>query len=424
MSRAAAWLRGGTAPPEDSLLVLLSDPPAQGGAAARLVAALTGSGRRLSVVVAVARRGDATALVARLPGALVRRPRVLPGPAARLTLAALAARAVLVVGEPTAAPRPLARLARAAERRGVPLHTITQADLARIAAGGTAAMRGGRDTPEPGPLGLTATAGHLVAAMGAERGQGRTLDALAGGLARAARGPGARCVPGLRRIPDETALCRLLGGPATIMCLGNGPTAADPRLAGMARDALFRVNHRWMGGEMLARANLIFPGVKASMRAAGRVPVCVATHAKERALIAARLLAPWRGPVTYAVAEEIAGRIMPEGAGPRRPTTGAYMIAVAVALRPRRLIVAGMDMFSHPDGAYAQGAGAANAYAPAHDAGTDAAFIRACLAAHEGEILTLSPAFAAVARSVRAPRFRLGPAGAGAPGATLARRGQ
>jgi len=118
--------------------------------------------------------------------------------------------------------------------------------------------------------------------------------------------------------------------------------------------------------------------------------------------------------------------VIPRVEGPLRPTTGAYMIAVAVELRPARLIVAGMDMFSHPAGAYPAGGAAgeagANAYAPSHDRETDAAFIRACLSAHEGEIVTLSPAFAALARSVARPRFRLTLLEEGAPAPSLAPR--
>jgi len=422
VSRARAWLAGGPRPPEDSVLVLPGDVE-DAAAAAPLVAALTGSGRRLCVVVAVPRGCDAGAVAAALPGALIRRPRVPAGVPARVVLAALRARAVLTVTGGRAPPADIARLARGARRRGIPAFALARADLSTMAAGGTGAMDpgGGAGLAPPGARDLGATRDYLIAAMGVERGQGPFLDAAGGHVARLLRGPAGRFVPGLRRVPDLAALRHRLGAPATIMCLGNGPTGADPALAGMAHDALFRVNHQWMRRGVLARPDLIFPGVKRSMRAAGRVPVCVATAAKERALIATRLTEPWHGPATYAVAEEVAAGIVPPVPGPLRPTTGAWMIAVAVALRPRRLVVAGMDMFSHPAGAYpgddtgAQ-AGAetgANAYAPSHDFDTDAAFIRACLAAHAGEIVTLSPAFAELAGSVAAPRFRLIRADAG-----------
>jgi len=305
-----------------------------------------------------------------------------------------------------------------------------------MAAGGTAALRaddgggdgGGDGAPDALPLGVGEAAGRLIAAMGAERGQGRRLDAFAGRVARLLRGSRGRLVPGLARLPDLAALRRRLGAPETVMCLGNGPTCGDPRLAAMAHDALFRVNHQWMRRGFLAKPDLIFAGVKRSMRAAGGVPLCVATPAKERALIATRLLEPWHGRATYAVAEEVAAAVIPRIDGPRRPTTGAYMIAVAIALAPERLIVAGMDMFSHPDGAYPAGGepggAVANAYAPSHDAETDAAFIRACLAAYGGEIVALSPAFAGLARSVPAPRFRLTvPAEGGDPPALASRTG-
>jgi len=423
MSRLRLWLADGRPPPEDSVLVLAADPAARAPALAAFVSALTGSGRRLSVVVAVACGEESRALAPRLPGALVRCPRVPPALPARLTLAALRVRAVLLVAGASPPPA-LARLHEGARRRGVPAFTLSPGDLGVLAAGGRAAMAPFGETPAPGARDLAGTADQLVAAMGAERGQGRLPDAIAGRAAGAMRSPWRRVVPGLHRIADLAALQRQLGGPRVLMCLGNGPTSADPRLEEMGRDALFRVNHQWMRRGFLARPELIFAGVKRSMRAAGPVPVCVANAAKERALIACRLLEPWHGRATYAVAEEIAAAVVPPLAGPRRPTTGAYMIAVAVALRPQRLIVAGMDMFSHPAGAYPEGGDAAeagaNAYAPSHDFDTDTAFLRECLRNFEGEIVTVSPAFADLARSVAGRRFRLAPAEAATPGPALA----
>ncbi|MEQ9123413.1 MAG: hypothetical protein RIM80_12705, partial [Alphaproteobacteria bacterium] len=62
-----------------------------------------------------------------------------------------------------------------------------------------------------------------------------------------------------------------------------------------------------------------------------------------------------------------------DGYAEAKPTNGFMMLATAVALKPRRLIVAGVDLYSHPEGAYPGDAGTQNAYAPAHDAAEERA---------------------------------------------------
>jgi hypothetical protein len=54
-------------------------------------------------------------------------------------------------------------------------------------------------------------------------------------------------------------------------------------------------------------------------------------------------------------------------------TNGAAMLATAVALRPKRLIVVGVDLCSHPGGAYPDALDGQNDYAPAHEAGVEKA---------------------------------------------------
>ncbi|MDT8345029.1 MAG: hypothetical protein RQ752_11440 [Thermohalobaculum sp.] len=404
---------GGPKPIEDALVVILPDAAAA-TAAATLIARLANGAHRLNVVPVAADR----AVLAGLPSAPLIAPRVpwvpplLP---VRAVLAGLRARAIVVIGTVDGLAPPLSRLIAGARRRGLPVYLLAPATLARLVAGETvgpglaAHTATAREAMPPEDAGFDAVARHLARSVGIERGEGALIDALAGRAQRALATPMLRRLGSGRveRIDTASALADRLGRPQTILCLGNGPTSADLRLAALPRDALFRVNHQWMAQGFLTNADMVFAGVKRSMRAAGRRPVGVATRRKERALLAARLLEFWHGPLSYTVVEDIAADIMPEVEGPLRPTTGAYMIAAAVALRPRRLIVAGMDLFSHPAGAYPNGMKAENAYTPSHDLETDAAFIRGCLAAYEGEIATLSPAFAELAGRVPAARFRL-----------------
>ncbi len=50
--------------------------------------------------------------------------------------------------------------------------------------------------------------------------------------------------------------------------------------------------------------------------------------------------------------------------GHLRPTNGASMLAAAVALAPQRLVIAGIDLFQHPDGSYPWAGSGPNAYSP------------------------------------------------------------
>ena len=66
------------------------------------------------------------------------------------------------------------------------------------------------------------------------------------------------------------------------------------------------------------------------------------------------------------------------------------MLATAVALQPKRLIVAGMDLFQHPAGSYPGDSTTPNAYTVLHDRDTELAFILSRLDRFEGELTILS----------------------------------
>jgi hypothetical protein len=378
-----------TKPPEDSVVVIAA-PEAPESAA--IISALCNSPRRLSVVLVASASENATALAQQFPLAYVHQP----GPG--LLAARLRARVILRI-DPNANPQ---RLITRAIRRGLPVFGLSTSKPLSLQALSPSANEG---LPETGDA--TTLADHLINAMGFERGDGP----LAGGIARwAQRLMHGRTrpllAPFIRRIDSREALATRLNTPQTIMCLGNGPTSADPRLDSLPHDALFRVNHQWMQDGYMTRADMIFAGVKRSMRAAGPALIGVASTRKEEALLGARILTPWRGRLRYVVVEEIAD-LGDALHGHPRPTTGAVMLAAAIALAPKRLIVAGMDMFADKAGAYPGRHGAVNAYSAAHDRQTDADFIRSHLTRCEGEIMTLSPAFFKLAHSVADARFTL-----------------
>lgn len=375
LKRLRRFLADGPRPAEDTVLVLA---PGDAAEAAPVLAALTDGRFRLSVVLAGVAEAPA--------GVEARRPPLAIG----LALTALRVRAALVL-DPDRLRGREARLMRAAVRRGVPVYGLAGGTVTPLSAQAEAG----------GEMDADAVAGLLARSIGVERDPRISLDRLAGRLAGTAI-----LRPLLRRIEDPEALAARLGNPGTILCLGNGPSSTDPALGALPHDALFRVNHDWRAKGFLSEPDMVFAGVKRSMRKMGRIPLGVATARKEAALIACRVFEPWHGRCTYAVIERIAAGIAPRVEGPERPTTGAWMLAAAVALRPRRLIVAGMDMFRHPAGAYAEGADT-NAYTPAHGYQTDAAFIAACLGHFRGELMILSPALREIAEAIPSPGFAL-----------------
>jgi len=62
------------------------------------------------------------------------------------------------------------------------------------------------------------------------------------------------------------------------------------------------------------------------------------------------------------------------------------MLAVAAQLRPSRLIVAGIDLYLHPQGKYPGANDEPNQYDAIHDRNIDLAFIRAALDQFDGTV--------------------------------------
>ncbi len=190
--------------------------------------------------------------------------------------------------------------------------------------------------------------------------------------------------------PIETLdrLSAALGRPETILCLGNGPSSEDPRLHELSYDALFRVNHFWQPRGVLTEPDVVFTGLRATIKAI-RKPVIFAfqTREEERKLMLKCLPMPRR--IAFATTERLG--VMDFGDfGVFTPTNGAVMLAAAVALQPKRLIVAGMDLFQHPAGSYPGDTTTPNAYTVLHDRDTELQFILSRFDRFEGELVILS----------------------------------
>jgi len=210
------------------------------------------------------------------------------------------------------------------------------------------------------------------------------------------------------RIRSWAELGEALGRPQSIVCLGNGPTSEDPALSAYAGDTLFRVNWRWRGRGVMTAPQLVFVGDP-------RTP--------------ARLAAPIYGFRTIEDANYVLWRrslvlhpprfrffvfdAMENSSGSQgwraRPTNGAIMVATAAALRPRRLVIAGIDLYSHPGGRYPGGGGAHDGYNRVHDRHVEIEMIRQALSGYSGELRILSPMLSA---ALRLPTDKIIPADA------------
>ncbi len=199
----------------------------------------------------------------------------------------------------------------------------------------------------------------------------------------------------VQRIDTIEELRRELGNPRTILCLGNGPSSEGPLVEAQRFDCLFRVKHVWMRRGFLTGPDVVFTGTKASVSALCGPIFCLQTLRSEPRLLLTRFLMPWTGRVRYATAERFGLFLYGSPWRDVRPTNGAAMIATAVALQPDRLVISGIDLYSHPDGAYPGDSVTPNAYSPGHGIDTEVQLLVTALSQYRGELVILSDALAA-----------------------------
>ena len=207
--------------------------------------------------------------------------------------------------------------------------------------------------------------------------------------------PAARRFVSLRaqRIEGLEELRNMLGRPETILCLGNGPSSEDPALAKLKFDCLFRVNHRWLERGLFCQPDLIFTGQKRTLFTVSGPIFAFQTRRAEAHLVTHQIFNPLCRRMRYVTLERLGvlGGLDWDGV---RPTNGATMLAAAVALEPKRLIIAGMDLFEDPAGAYPGDDMTPNDYVLVHERDLEIAFILDTLRAYRGELVILSKALA------------------------------
>lgn len=197
---------------------------------------------------------------------------------------------------------------------------------------------------------------------------------------------------GITRLTSVGELTEKLYNPKTILCLGNGPSSEDAAVHNVSFDVLFRANHGWQSRGFLTHPDVVFTGMQASMRKLKEPILCVLGTTTEKVLLMVRARNFLSGKLTYLAVGTPSVEPGLKGTGDVRPTSGAVMLAVAVAMAPEKLIIAGMDLFQHPQGSYPGDASAPNAYTATHSRDHELEFILTRLERYEGDLVIVSDA--------------------------------
>lgn len=398
-----------------SVVVVPADRPAM-DAASELLTELRHRYPRLNIVFVVGAPALRAWLSARFSNDRVVPFPMLFGPLLGLFLHGLRAQLVLILGAMDAPAQLL--LARALDR-GIAGVIIGSDQSMLVHPPREITIPAARRNAGPDRLQVTgpleqanaqAIANRLAPLIAHERfeRQSRAAQVLAGLVRRRLiAAPEGRWLAGLigRKYESFTTLGELrtaLGNPRSILCLGNGPSSEGTRVRSVDFDCLFRVNHSWLARGFLTEPDAVFTGSMPTIRAVRRpVIFCLSDLRAEERLIVRGLLMFRRfrfaGIARY-------GLIDTNRFGAYQPTNGAMMLATAVALRPERLVVAGIDLFQDARGAYPGDGATPNAYTPTHDRDMELNFILNLLAGYDGELVVLSPVLDEHWRTYRAER--------------------
>jgi 3-deoxy-D-manno-octulosonic-acid transferase len=192
-----------------------------------------------------------------------------------------------------------------------------------------------------------------------------------------------------KRVDSWKELSTSLGNPRSVLCLGNGPSSEDPRVAGFQHDCLIRVNWRWKTRGFLTNPQIVFVGDPATVHRVHDTVFGIWNTPLEFGILLRHLITHGPMAMNYFTMDRISP-IVRDHTWPARPTNGALMIAAGAALAPDRLIIAGIDLYLHPDGRYPGDLLSNNQYAAAHSRDTDLAIIRSSLAQYRGELVIIS----------------------------------
>ncbi len=197
---------------------------------------------------------------------------------------------------------------------------------------------------------------------------------------------------GITRLSSLDHLKQKLRNPKTVLCLGNGPSSEDEKTVSTSYDVLFRVNHSWLKRGILSEPDLVFTGLQGCMRKLRKPVFCMFGGTMEKILLMVRAKNVLAGRRDYIMVGDKNSAFDFDINQRFRPTNGAIMVAVAVALQPEHLVIAGIDMFQHPEGSYPGDKNTANAYSASHSHDSEVEFIMRHLSKYEGRLTIISDA--------------------------------
>ncbi|AKI02017.1 hypothetical protein IMCC20628_03325 [Hoeflea sp. IMCC20628] len=180
-----------------------------------------------------------------------------------------------------------------------------------------------------------------------------------------------------------------LGRLDTIVCLGNGPSSEDPRLAEYQRATLFRVNWIWTQRAWLAAPDMVFTADPDLVQLPRQPILAFPTQLIGEPILRDNAAKDHFPETGYCYLDRFTPPLA-DFSQPRIPTNGALMVALAAALRPQRLVIAGMDLYRHPQGKYPGEIDNSEGYTSQHCAEIDLDLIERALADHDGETVILS----------------------------------
>jgi hypothetical protein len=189
-----------------------------------------------------------------------------------------------------------------------------------------------------------------------------------------------------RRIDGWDTLGLRLGNPQSVLCLGNGPSSEDPGLAALDHDCLMRVNWRWKLRGYLTDPDVVFVGDAATLHRLSPRVFGLWNISLEYGMLLRYLVTHGPRRMEYFTMERISPLIR-DRFWPARPSNGPLMVAAAAALRPKRLTIAGIDLFRNPEGRYPGDARSLNEYSRVHTRDVDLAIIEFALRDYPGELV-------------------------------------
>jgi hypothetical protein len=191
------------------------------------------------------------------------------------------------------------------------------------------------------------------------------------------------------RILSLTDLKISLGAPETIVCLGNGPSSEHPQLASYRDACLFRVNWIWLDRGWMTTPDVVFTGDPDIVHLSRRPLVIFPTEVIGRPILRGYDAAGYLPVSGYAFLDSFDPPVADLTAA-KIPTNGALMVALAALLRPRQLVIAGIDLYRHAAGKYPGPPDNLEGYTHRHSEAVDLQLIGDALRSFAGEALVLS----------------------------------